>query len=95
MILLSENIIRGGISSVMGDRYVKSSDNKKILYKDANNLYGWAMSEDLLYDGTKFVETVKLGDIINAPDDSDNGYFIDVDLSYPDNIKQKTKKVPI
>ena len=40
MILLLENNIRGGISSVMGDRYVKSNDNKKILYIDANNLYG-------------------------------------------------------
>ena len=27
MILLLENIIRGGISSVMGDRYVKSDEN--------------------------------------------------------------------
>ena len=33
MILLLENNIRGGISSVMGDRYVKSDENKKILYK--------------------------------------------------------------
>ena len=40
MILLIENKIRGGISSVMGDGYVKSSDNKKILYIDATNLYG-------------------------------------------------------
>ena len=30
MILLLENNIRGVISSVMGDRYVKSSDTKKI-----------------------------------------------------------------
>ena len=32
LILLLENNIRGGISSVMGDRYVKSSNTKKILY---------------------------------------------------------------
>ena len=38
LILLLENIIRGGISSVMGDRYVKSDENKKILYMDATNL---------------------------------------------------------
>ena len=44
MILLLENIIRGGIGSVMGDRYVKSDENKKILYIDANNLYGHSMS---------------------------------------------------
>ena len=31
LILLIENNIRGGISSVIGDRYVKSDENKKIL----------------------------------------------------------------
>ena len=38
LILLLENNIRGDISSVMGDRYVKLNDNKKILYMDATNL---------------------------------------------------------
>ena len=37
MILLLENKIRGGIYSIMGDRYVKSDENKVILYVDANN----------------------------------------------------------
>ena len=45
MILLLENNIRGRISAVMGVRYVKSDENKKILYKNANNLYGWAMGD--------------------------------------------------
>ena len=54
MILLLENNIRGGISSVMGDRYVCSTNEKKILYIDANNLYGWAMSQSLPYDDIKF-----------------------------------------
>ena len=40
MILLLENNIRGGISSVMGDRYIESGENEKIMYVDANNLYG-------------------------------------------------------
>ena len=38
MILLLENGIRGGISGVMGDRYVKSNKNKNIFFGDANNL---------------------------------------------------------
>ena len=38
MILLLENNFRGGISSVMGDRYVKSSDTKKFLNQDCTNL---------------------------------------------------------
>ena len=45
MILLIENNIRGDISNIMGDRYVKSDENKKILYGDANNLYGHSMSQ--------------------------------------------------
>ena len=38
-----ENNIRGGISSVMGDGYVKSNENKKILYMDVTNSYGHSM----------------------------------------------------
>ena len=94
MILLIESNIRGGISSVMEDRYVRSDENKKILYVDANNLYGHSMSQYLLYDEIKFDNTVKIEDIINTPDDNDIGYFVEVDLKYPDNIKQKTKNFP-
>ena len=94
MILLLENNIRGGISSVMGDRYIKSDKNKKILYIDANNLYGHSMSQYLPYDETKFDNNIKLEDILYTPDDSNISYFIEVDLSYPDNIKEKTKNFP-
>ena len=94
MILLLENIIRGGISSVMGDRYVQSDKNKKFLYVDANNLYGHSMSQPLPFDELKFDNNVKLEDVLNTPDDSNIGYFIEVDLSYPINIKEKTKNFP-
>ena len=47
MILLLEMIIRDGISSVNGYRYVKSDENEKILYVDANNLKGHSMSQPL------------------------------------------------
>ena len=50
MILLLENNIKGGIGSVMDEGYVQSDDNIKILYVDANNLYGWAISEYLPSD---------------------------------------------
>ena len=94
MILLLENNIRGGISSVMGDRYIRSDENKKILYVDANNLYGHFMSEPLPYDEIKFDNNITSEDILNTPDDSNIGYFIEVDLTYPDNIKQKTANFP-
>ena len=94
MILLLENNKRGAISSVMGDRYVRSDENKKILYVDANNLYGHSMSEPLPYDEIKFDKNVELEDVLNTPDDSDIGYFVEADLIYPDNIKEKTEKLP-
>ena len=50
LILLIENNIRGSISSDMGDRYVTSDENKKMLYMDATNLYGHSMSQMLPYD---------------------------------------------
>ena len=54
MILLLENNIRGSINSVMTNRYDKSDDNKKMLYIDANNLYGHSVSQMLPYDEIKF-----------------------------------------
>ena len=59
MIFLIENNIRGGISSVMGDRYKKSDENKKILYIDANTLYGHSMSEPLPYDELNLIIVLK------------------------------------
>ena len=47
LLLLIENNIRGGISIVMGDRSIESDENTNLLYIDANNLYGWAMSQYL------------------------------------------------
>ena len=34
-------------------------------------------------------------EILNTPDDSDNGYFIDIQIRYPKNIIEKTKNFPI
>ena len=95
--LLIENNIRGGISSVMGDRYVKSDENKKILYPDATNLYGHSMSQMLPYDEVEmwYGDLDKywnwLDEILNTPDDADIGYFVEADLSYHDDMKEKTK----
>ena len=100
LILLIENNIRGGVSSVMGNRYVKSDENNKIMYADATNLYGHSMSQFLPYDviemwhGDPDKYWRWLDIILNTPDDSEIGYFLEVDLKYPDEIKQKTKYFP-
>ena len=94
MILFLENNIRGGISCVMGDRYIQSDETKKILYKDVTNLYSHSMSEPIPYDEIEFDRENKLENILKTTDDSDIGYFIEVDFNYPDDIKEKTKHFP-
>ena len=91
MILLLENNIGDGFSSVMGGRYIKADENKTILYIDVNNLYGDGMSQPLPFDEIKFDNNVELGDILSTRDDCDIGYLIEVDFKYPDSIKEKTK----
>ena len=61
---------------------------------DATNLYGHSMSQMLLSDETKFEKDICLEEILNTPDDNEIGYFLEVDLKYPDNIKEKTKNFP-
>ena len=98
LMLTIQNNIRGGISRVMGD--VKSDENKKILYLDANNLYGQSMSQPLPFDeiemwhGHPDLYMKWLEEILNTQDDGDIGYYVEVDIRYPDNIKEKTKNFP-
>ena len=117
LLLLLENNIRGGISSVMGPSYIESNENTKLLYIDANTLYGWAMSqylptgdfkkmrsfanlccgeasrEAMQYDSALMNEIKE--DILNTPDDNEYGYFIECDLEYPAEIKEKTENFPL
>jgi hypothetical protein len=96
-ILFFEKCIRGGISGVMGSRYFKTDENYKLLYIDANNLYGWAMMEYLPYkDFKSYIPEKELTkeEILAIPDDSGIGFFLEVDLDYPENIKFKSKNLP-
>ena len=84
----------------MGDRYVKSDEDISILYIDATILYDHSMSQFLPYDEIEMWHGHPdkywnwLDEILNTPDDSDVGYFLEVDLKYSDNIEQKTKFFP-
>ena len=67
---------------------------------DAINLFGHSMFQILLYDeiemwhGHPDLYMNKLEDILNAPDDSNICYFVEVDLKYSDKIREKTKNCP-
>ena len=83
LLLLLENNIRGGISSVMGDQFVESNENKQILYIDANNLNGWEMSQYLPtseFEKLQLPEEYILEQIVEdlrlIPDNNEFGYFI-------------------
>ena len=85
LLLLLENNIRGRISSVMGDRYIKLDDNKKLLYIDANSVYGWAMSQYLPTGDFEEIDIQNEDEILNiisTADDNEIGYFIECDLQY-------------
>ena len=69
------NTIRGGVSSIMGDRYVISDEKKTIFYIDATDLYGQSMSQPLPFDEKKFERNVCLEVVINTAYDSDIDYF--------------------
>ena len=66
MLLMIEKGIRGGICHAIhryaraNNKYMKNYDQNKessyIQYLDANNLYGWAMSQKLPVDGFKWKE---------------------------------------
>ena len=88
---------RGGISGIMGDRYVNRQsrfadniDGKTVWYIDANSLYGYAMIQKLPHKDFEFItsmaehdqRSIKLIDILNTPDDSDHGYYIVCFIDY-------------
>ena len=53
------------------------------------------MSQMLPYEEIKFEKDICIDKILNTADDAELGYFSEIDLKYPDNIKEKTKKFPI
>ena len=93
--LLLENNMRGGPSSCMGNRYVKRGD-RKIVYEDMNNLYGWSMSQYLPTGDFRGIKVTRssLKTILRTPDNDEHGFSIECDLENPSSIHEKTKYFP-
>ena len=53
-----------------------------------NNLYGWAMSEYLPYEGFKWLKNIDKFDVISINEKSMIGYFLEVDLEYSDKFHE-------
>ena len=68
-----------------------------LMYIDANNLYGWAMSKKLPVDNFKWVDDLSLftEDFIKSyGEESDIGYLLVVDIEYPKNLHMLHSALP-
>ena len=108
MLLMVEKGIRGGICQAI-HRYAKANNkymknyNKDIIssylmYLDANNLYGWAMSQKLPVNGFIWVKNLSQFNesiIRNYNENSDDiGFFLEVDIDYPEKLFNLHNNLP-
>ena len=106
MLLMVEEGIRGGICHAIhrhakaNNKYMKNYDEKEessyIQYLDANNLYGWAMSQKLPGSGFKWKIRSKFTEVFikNYDEDSDKGYILKVDVEYPKELNDLHSDLP-
>ena len=66
-----------------------------INYLDMNNLYGWSMSEYLPYREFEWLENVDEFDVNSINEKSEIGYFLEVDLEYPDELHELHNDYPL
>ena len=108
MLLMFEKGIRGGIS-IISNRYGKANNkymkkfnkkklNKFLMYLDANNLYGWAMSQKLPTHGFKWLSSGEMEKLFNnqivlvwekIP------CILEVDLEYPKKLHDLHNDYPL
>ena len=109
MLLMVEKGTRGGICQAI-HRYSKANNkymknyNKNIIssylmYLDANSLYGWTMSQKLPINAFKWVEKPRLSRfneifIQKYDENSDKGYFFEVDIDYSKILFSVHKDLP-
>ena len=102
-----EKGMRGGISYIANrygeanNKYMKDYDKNKpskyIMYLDANNLYGWAMSQYLPTGGFKWMKQNKIDnlDLGKYHEESKKGIILEVDLEYPEKLHDLHNDYPL
>ena len=106
MLMMFERGIRGGISHISkryataNNKYMNDFDESKpstfIQYLDANNLYGWAMSQKLPIKGFKWIHVDKSKVLkLLEKKDTNIGYIFEVDLDYPSSLWDSHNDYPL
>ena len=102
-----EKGMRGGVSYIANrygkanNKYMKEYDEKApskyIMYLDANNLYGWAMSQYLPAGNFKWMSKKKIDqlDLAKYKDDSKRGLILEVDLEYSQELHELCNDYPL
>ena len=102
-----EKGMRGGISNIThrygkaNNKYMKGYDEKApskyLMYLDANNLYGWAMSQYLPTGNFKWLSEKSIDelDLAKYKDDSKRGLILEVDLEYPKELHDLHNSYPL
>ena len=95
--------------SMISKRYARANNKKKsdfidkpselkkwITYLDANNLYGWAMMENLPMKDFQWVENPSLELLKeNVDEDKCKGNIVEVDIDYPQELHDKHNCFPL
>ncbi|GBN08354.1 hypothetical protein AVEN_87773-1 [Araneus ventricosus] len=102
-----ESQMRGGIcflgkryekanNPYISDTYNDSKPHKYILALDANNLYGYVMSQSLPVGNFSWLtsEEIQNFNIFEYDENSDVGFILEVDMHCPENLHQKTNDLP-
>ena len=105
MHLFIEKGLRGGISYIAkryakaNNKYMNDYDPKNqstfISYLDMDNLYGWAMSEYLPYEGFNWLKNVDEFDVMSVSEKRRIGYLLEVNLEYPDELHELHNDYPL
>ena len=106
MYLFIERGLRGGISRVSRrlthpntpglPYYDPEKPESRVLYVDANNLYGWAMCKKLPVGGFKWAAKLPTeADIMGWKDDDLVGRILEVDLEYPEELHDLHRDYPL
>ena len=92
--LLIGNNMRGGPSPCMGNRYEKRGE-RKLVYEDMNNLYGWSMSQYLPTGHFRENKVTRrsLKTILRTPDNDEHAFLKECDLEYPFSIHEKKQSI--